>query len=103
LIDGRSILKYDKIGKSFDAIVNMSPIKQQLLNAIEQAPEDVIERLLQDLLTPTNPLQSLIQSGRIIAPSRPQDPKHETEFQTFIQSLPSTTLSDLIINDRDQW
>jgi hypothetical protein len=81
----------------------MSPIKQQLLNAIEQAPEDVIERLLQDLLAPNNPLQPLIQSGRIIAPSLPQHPTNEIEFQTFIQSLPTTTLSDLIIHDRDQW
>ena len=81
----------------------MSPIKQQLLDAIEQAPEDVIERLLQDLLTSKNPLQTLIQSGRVISPSRPQDSIDETEFQTFIQSLPRTTLSDIIIHDRDQW
>jgi hypothetical protein len=81
----------------------MSPIKQQLLDAIEQAPEDVIERLLQDLLNPKNPLQTLIQSGRIIAPSSPKNPTDETEFQTFIQSLPKTTLSDIIIHDRDQW
>jgi hypothetical protein len=67
----------------FDAIVNMSPPKQQLINAIEQAPEDVTERLLQDLLNPKKPLQVLIQSGRIIALSRPQDPIDEIEFQTF--------------------
>jgi hypothetical protein len=81
----------------------MSSIKQQLLDAIEQAPEDIIERILKDLLNAKNPLQTLIQSGRIIAPSCPQDPTDETEFQTFIQSLPSTTLSDVIIHDRDQW
>jgi len=71
--------------------------------AIEQAPEDLIERLLHDLLNSKNPLQSLIQSGRIISPSRPQAPTDEAEFQIFTQSLPRTTLSDIIIDDRDQW
>ena len=61
----------------------MSPPKQQLIDAIEQAPEDVTERFLQDLLNPKKPLQVLIQSGRIIALSRPQDPIDEIEFQTF--------------------
>jgi hypothetical protein len=99
----QSALKYDKIGESFDVLLNMSPIKQQLLEAIEKAPEDVIERILRDLLPPKNPLQTLIQSGRIIAPSRSQNPIDETEFQTFTQSLSGTTLSDLIIDDRGQW
>jgi hypothetical protein len=81
----------------------MSPIKQQLLKAIEEAPEELIEQILQDLLTPKNPLQNLIQSGRIIAPSRSRNPIDETEFQTFTQSLTGTSLSDLIIDDREQW
>jgi hypothetical protein len=99
-LGGQSALKYDKIGESFDVLPNMSPIKQQLLEAIEKAPEDVIERILRDLLPPHNPLQTLIQSGRIIAPSRSQNPIDETEFQTFTQSLSGTTLSDLI---SEQW
>jgi hypothetical protein len=101
--EGQSALNYSKIAASFDVIINMSPIKQQLLKAIEEAPEELIEQILQDLLTPKNPLQNLIQSGRIIAPSRSRNPIDETEFQTFTQSLTGTSLSDLIIDDREQW
>jgi hypothetical protein len=90
-----------KSEESFDVIITMSPIKQQLLKAIEEAPEEVIEQILQALQTPKNPLQTLIQSGRIIAPSRIRNPIEEAEFQTF--SLTGTTLSDLIIDDREQW
>jgi hypothetical protein len=101
--EGQSALKCSKIASSFDVMINMSPIKQQLLKAIEEAPEELIEQILQDLLTPKNPLQNLIHSGRIIAPSRSRNPIEETEFQAFTQSLTGTSLSDLIIDDREQW
>jgi hypothetical protein len=67
------------------------------------APEEVIERILRELLPPNSPLQTLIQSGRIIAPSRSRNLIDETEFRTFTQSLTGTSLSDLIIADREQW
>jgi hypothetical protein len=102
-LEEKSALNYGKIEESFDMLFNMSPIKQQLLEAIEEAPEEVIERILRDLLSPKNPLQNLIQSGRIIAPSHSQNPINETEFQAFTQSHTGTTLSDLIIGDRGQW
>jgi hypothetical protein len=86
-----------------DGIAIMSPIKQQFIDAIEQAPEAVIEQILRDLLTPKHPLQTLIQSGRIIPPSGIHSPIDETAFQTFTQSLTGTSLSDLIIDDRQQW
>jgi hypothetical protein len=92
-----------KLESPFDAFFTMSPIKQQLLDAIEQAPEAVIEQILRDILTPKHPLETLIQSGRIIAPSGSRSPIDETAFQTFTQTLTGTTLSDLITDDRQQW
>ncbi len=92
---------------SSDAIVAilMSPIKQQLLDAIDQVPDETLAQLLDLLprLSPENPLQTLINNGRIIAPSGLRTPIDDTELQTFTRSLTGVTLSDLIIRDRNQW